>query len=75
MEFDVVTSRITGKPYAKILSVVDRNQVVFNTEDRELWYIWGEDFEADFIEHVVPRINIDIKKSRKSNTSLAYRFI
>ena len=35
VEFDVVTSRITGKPYAKFLSVVDRNQVVFNTEDRE----------------------------------------
>lgn len=63
VEFDIVTSRITGKPYAKFLSVVDRNQVVFNTEDRELWYIWGEDFEADFIERVVPRINIDIRKN------------
>lgn len=29
VEFDVVTSRITGKPYAKFLSVVDRKSSGF----------------------------------------------
>lgn len=63
VEFDVFTSKTTGKPYAKFLNVAERNQVVFNTEDRDLWYAWGEDFETDFIENIVPRINIDIRKN------------
>ncbi len=52
-----------GNTYAKFLSVVERNQAVFNTEDRELWYTWGEDYEKDFIEKVVPRLNLDIRKN------------
>lgn len=68
VEFDVVISRTTGRPYAKFLAVADRNQVVFNTEDRDLWYTWGEDFETDFIEHVVPRINVDIRKNPEKET-------
>ncbi len=63
VEFDVLISKTTEKPYAKFLKVADRNQVVFNTEDRDLWYAWGEDFETDFIENIVPRINIDIRKN------------
>ncbi len=39
IEFDVVISRI-GNRYAKFISVADRNQALFNTEDRTQWYVW-----------------------------------
>ena len=55
VEFDVVISKI-GNRYARFISVADRNQALFNTEDRAQWYIWGESEENDFVEHIVPRI-------------------
>lgn len=58
--FDVVISRI-GNRYAKFISVADRNQALFNTEDRTQWYIWGEREENDFVEHIVPRLGIDLR--------------
>jgi hypothetical protein len=36
---------------------------VFNTEDRSLWYSWGENFENDFIDKIVPLIKVDIRKN------------
>lgn len=50
-----------GNTYAKFVSVVERNQAVFNTEDRDQWYTWGEDYEKDFIEKVVPKLGVDIR--------------
>lgn len=49
VEFEVKTSK-TGNRYAKFTSFVSRNQAVFNTEDRDKWYVWGEDKENDFLE-------------------------
>lgn len=60
VEFEVATSKI-GNTYAKFVSVVERNQVLFNTEDRDQWYVWGEDEENDFVEKVVPRLHIDLR--------------
>ena len=50
-----------GNTYAKFVAVVDRNQAVFNTEDRDQWYAWGEDYEKDFIQKVVPKLGTDIR--------------
>lgn len=60
IEFDIAISRI-GNQYAKFISVADRNQVLFNTEDRTQWYVWGEGEENDFIERIVPRLGIDLR--------------
>ena len=60
VEFDVVTSRV-GNRYAKFRGLVDRNQAIFNTEDRAEWYLWGEQEELDFVEHIVPRLGIDLR--------------
>ena len=51
VDFELVTSR-TGNVYAKLIRVVERNQAIFNTEDRSKWYEWGEDEEKDFIEKI-----------------------
>ncbi len=60
VKFDVVKSKI-GNLYAKFISVADRNRTLFNTEDRDNWYIWGEEEEKDFVEHIVPRLGIDLR--------------
>lgn len=60
MSFEIKQSW-TGNIYAKFLSVVNRNQSLLNTEDRELWYAWGEHYEEDFIERVAPILNVDIR--------------
>lgn len=60
VQFDVVTSK-AGKPYAKFLAVTDRNQALFNTEDRAQWYTWGEEEEKDFVAHIVPKLGIDLR--------------
>lgn len=62
VDFDVKVSS-KGNAYAKFNSVVERNTAIFNTEDRELWYSWGENFETAFIEKVVPLIQLDIRKN------------
>ena len=59
VEFDVVLSA-RGYPYAKFIRVVERNQAIFNTEDRDRWYELGNNEELDFINNVVPRIGLDI---------------
>lgn len=60
IEFDVAVSRI-GNRYAKFISVAHRNQALFNTEDRTQWYVWGEEEENDFVEHIVPKLGIDLR--------------
>lgn len=58
--FEIKKSAV-GNIYAKFVAVVERNQAVFNTEDRDKWHIWGEDYEKDFIEKVVPMLDVDIR--------------
>lgn len=65
--FDVVTSAY-GNNYAKFIRVEERNQAVFNTEDRSKWYEWGENFEDDFIRKVAPIIKLDIIKNPAKKT-------
>lgn len=50
-----------GRRYAKFISVADRNQALFNTEDRTQWYNWGEEEEKDFVKHIVPKLGIDLR--------------
>ena len=47
VEFELVTSQ-AGNKYAKFLSVVDRNKTIFNTEEREKWYVHGENAEQAY---------------------------
>lgn len=60
VEFQLKTSK-AGKRYAKFTAVADRNQALFNTEDRAQWYVWGEDVEGDFIAQIVPKLGIDLR--------------
>ncbi len=60
VEFQLKTSR-AGRQYAKFIAVADRNQALFNTEDRAQWYAWGENEEQDFVERIVPRLGIDLR--------------
>lgn len=62
VEFDIKISAI-GKTYAKFISVVERNQAIFNTEDRDRWYEWGEAGEDNFVTKIAPVIGLDIKKN------------
>ena len=59
IEFDLKVSA-KGNKYAKFLSLVDRNQALFNTEDRNQWYEWGENEELDFVNKVAPKIGVDL---------------
>lgn len=59
IEFEIKVSA-RGNTYAKFLGVVERNQAIFNTENRVLWYEWGENEEEDFIQNVVPMMGVDI---------------
>lgn len=68
VSFDVVESK-AGKPYAKFLSAVDRNQARFNTEDRTQWYLWGMGTERDFVEHIVPQLGIDLRINPQKATA------
>lgn len=68
IDFEVITSKI-GTNYAKFTSMVDRNQAIFNTEDRSLWYSWGENFENDFITKIVPQLRLDIRQNPEKDTS------
>lgn len=63
-----VRQSAAGNQYAKFISVVERNAAVFNTEDRDKWYSWGEDYERDFIDKIVPLIKIDIRKNPEKET-------
>ena len=60
VKFELKTSK-EGNHYAKFISIVERNQVIFNTEDRQKWYEWGEEAESDFIAKIVPQIGDDIR--------------
>lgn len=67
VEFDVVTSKF-GTVYAKFRSVVKRNQVQFNTEDREKWYDWGGNQEEDFAAIVSKKTGRDIRVNPEKDT-------
>ncbi len=67
VRFEVVLSK-KGNYYAKFHSIVERYDAIFNTEDREKWYLWGEDAEKSFIENIVPKIGIDIRKNPDKET-------
>ncbi len=60
VEFEVVVNEM-GNQCAKFISVADRNQALFNTEDRARWYVWGEEEEKEFIERIAPRLGIDLR--------------
>lgn len=60
VSFDVKRSAV-GNLYAKYIANVERNTAIFNTEDRNKWYAWGEEEEKDFITQIVPHLNLDIR--------------
>lgn len=68
VEFDVVRSK-AGNRYAKFIAVADRNQAIFNTENRPQWYAWGESEEIDFVEQIVPRLGIDLRINPEKATA------
>ena len=62
VEFEINTSS-SGNTYAKFIFIVERNQAIFNTEDRDRWYEWGEAGEDNFIANIAPVIGLDIRKN------------
>ncbi|MBE6900907.1 MAG: hypothetical protein E7478_00375 [Ruminococcaceae bacterium] len=68
VEFEL-ESDDNGEQYARFIRTVERNQTIFNTEDRDRWYEWGENEENDFLTNIVPRIQLDIR----SNPEKAYK--
>lgn len=60
--FDLTTSK-TNNTYARFKGVVRRNTVLFNTEDRDKWYEYGEVSEKNFINKVAPTLKIDIREN------------
>lgn len=62
IEFDVIHSR-NGNYYAVFNNIVERNQSIFNTEDRNQWYEHGENLEEDFIQNSVHCIGRDIRRN------------
>lgn len=66
VEFEITTSAI-GNTYAKFISLVERNDTIFNTEDRSQWYDWGANEEIDFVTNIVPLIGDDIRINPDKN--------
>ncbi len=62
VKFDLKTSA-AGHTYAKLISVVARNPVLFHTEDRASWYAWGEAGEGNFLAGVAPALGLNIKRN------------
>ena len=64
IEFELKKSCI-GNDYGVFLKVVERNRTIFNTEKRNAWYEWGENEELDFINNVVPRLDVVLEINSK----------
>src|SRR5699024_8274088 len=47
--------------YAKFKNISNRNETIFNPEDRDKWYSWGEKQEIEFVKIVVPFLKRDIQ--------------
>lgn len=60
VEFQVKTSK-AGNKYAKFISIVERNQALFNTEDRSKWYEWGGEREPLFVSLIAQLTGRDIR--------------
>ena len=60
-----------GNTYAVFIEVVERNDSLFNTEDKELWYEWGANQEVDFVNKIVPLIKIDVRINPQKSTDPA----
>lgn len=67
VSFDIKRSA-SENIYAKYIATVERNAAIFNTEDRDQWYSWGENEENDFITHIVPHLNLDIRINPQKKT-------
>lgn len=67
ISFTIKTSA-NGNTYATFIGIVERNDSIFNTEDKEKWYEWGANQELDFVEKIVPLIKIDIRINPQKNT-------
>lgn len=62
IEFDVILSQ-NGNYYAKYCHTIERNQAIYNTENRTQWYVHGETLENDFICECVPLIGRNIRRN------------
>lgn len=60
VEFRIQNNKMTGKPYAVFERVADRNDSLFNTEDRSLWYSLGENKEIEFVSKLVPSLGVHL---------------
>lgn len=59
VEFEDIVSK-RGNTYGRYISLPERNNTIFNTEDRKLWYEWGSNKEDVFVEEVAPMLGLDI---------------
>lgn len=60
VKFKVQYNQRTGRPYAVFEEVADRNDTVFNTEDRNKWYSLGENKEFEFVSKIVPFLDVEL---------------
>ena len=68
VEFEVQPSK-RGGFYSKFRSVVHRNPVQFNTEDRGQWYSFGEKLEREFVPLIRKKTGRDIRINPEKQTS------
>ncbi|HEM3464651.1 hypothetical protein [Streptococcus suis] len=52
--------KASGVPYAVFEQIADRNNTIYNTEDRNQWYKLGEKKEILFVKSVVPNLDREL---------------
>lgn len=60
IKFKVQYNKKTSRPYAVFEEIADRNNTLFNTEDRAKWYSWGESKEYEFVSEIGPSLDIQL---------------
>lgn len=61
--------RSDGRKQAKNIRLIERNEVLHNTEDKDWWALFGKEKEINFINEIVPKIgrNIIINPEKDQN--------
>lgn len=49
-----------GIAYGIFEEIADRNKAIYNTEDKKKWYKHGSEKELQFIENMVPLLDVDL---------------
>lgn len=58
LEFEIVKEKTRYR--GKNIEIIDRNKSKFNTEDKAQWCKEGEKLEVEFINHDIPKLELNI---------------